>query len=98
MDKIREQFSSFASYRCKGGWQSRLFLYMPVRIHLRNDLADDAASTLLKDWKKYIGDGQEKKLPHAYGPQGNALFFLYPEALPERLGIVGRYLMVSLPH
>jgi hypothetical protein len=25
-----------------------------------------------------------KKLPHAYGSLGNASFFLYPEALPER--------------
>jgi hypothetical protein len=30
----------------------------------------------------------KKKLPHAYRPLGIPLFFLYPEALPERLGIV----------
>jgi hypothetical protein len=30
-----------------------------VRINLRADLADDAASKVLKDWKN-IGDGKEK--------------------------------------
>jgi hypothetical protein len=78
------------------------FSTLPIRINLRSDLADDAGSRLLMYWEKCNGRWARKNF-HVHAPLGNALFFLYPEALPEQLGIItyltdfGR-LMVSLPH
>jgi ophiobolin F synthase len=62
------------------------FSTLPVRINLRDDLAHDAASKVLKDWNKYIGDGKDENAHLSMGPLGNLCSFLYPEALPERLG------------
>jgi len=64
------------------------FSALPVRINLRADLADDAASKVLKDWKKYIGDGKEKAFHIHAGPLRNLNAFVYPEALPEQFRIV----------
>ncbi|KAI9774496.1 MAG: hypothetical protein M1839_001684 [Geoglossum umbratile] len=64
------------------------FTTLPVRIHRQNDLADAANHKLLKDWDRYIGDGQEKKTFGSLCELGNLCALVCPEVEPERLRVL----------
>ncbi|KAE9575202.1 hypothetical protein CGMCC3_g8573 [Colletotrichum fructicola] len=64
------------------------FTTLPIRIHHRNDLADDATKQSILDWGAYIGDGWEHKSGSSWSPVGNWGAFIFPESLPERLGVI----------
>jgi ophiobolin F synthase len=64
------------------------FTTLPVRIHRQNDLADAANHKLLKDWDRYIGDGQEKKTFGSLCELGNLCSLVCPEVEPERLRVL----------
>ncbi|KAF2141602.1 uncharacterized protein K452DRAFT_271217 [Aplosporella prunicola CBS 121167] len=64
------------------------FTTLPIRRHQRNDLADAASYRFIKDWATHVGDGREKKTHFSFSPVGNWSALIYPEAIPERLGIL----------
>ncbi|KAH0559591.1 hypothetical protein GP486_003894 [Trichoglossum hirsutum] len=64
------------------------FTLLPVRIHKYNDLADAASHKLRKDWQRHVRDGQDEKPPASPCEAGNLCAFVFPEALPERLGVL----------
>lgn len=65
------------------------FTTLPIRIHKRNDIADAASHKMIEDWGKHIGDGWEKASHASLNPtDGNLCSYLFPEALPERLGVL----------
>ncbi|KAL0936244.1 geranylgeranyl pyrophosphate synthase [Colletotrichum truncatum] len=64
------------------------FTTLPIRIHQRNDIADHATKQSIQDWNAHIGDGWEKKSGSSWSPVGNWGAFIFPESLPERLGVI----------
>ncbi|KAJ6050483.1 uncharacterized protein N7446_010592 [Penicillium canescens] len=74
------------------------FTSLPIRIHPRNDIADGATAKFTADWAKHVHDGREKRTHFCPSPVGNWNSFLYPEALPERLGTVSYLLDLGLIH
>ncbi|KAF6809680.1 geranylgeranyl pyrophosphate synthase [Colletotrichum sojae] len=64
------------------------FTTLPIRIHRQNNIADDATKQSVQDWGSYIGDGWESKSGSSWSPVGNWGAFIFPESLPERLGVI----------
>ncbi|KAK8078112.1 hypothetical protein PG996_004282 [Apiospora saccharicola] len=61
------------------------FTTLPIRIHRRNDIADEATLQSIRDWHRYVGDGWESPSGSAISPVGNWCTFIFPESLDERL-------------
>ncbi|KAK8076346.1 Ophiobolin F synthase [Apiospora phragmitis] len=74
------------------------FTTLPVRIHPRDDLANSASRRFVKDWVREIGDGREKKTHFSFSPVGNWSSLIYPEAIPERLGVLAYLSDLGLIH
>ncbi|KAL7760870.1 hypothetical protein ACKLNR_007405 [Fusarium oxysporum f. sp. zingiberi] len=74
------------------------FTSLPIRIHLRNDIADAATAKFIADWAKHFHDGREKRTHFCPSPVGNWNSLLYPEAMPERLGAVSYLSDLGLIH
>ena len=74
------------------------FTSLPIRVHPRNGIADGATVKFTADWAKHVHDGREKRTHFCPSPVGNWNSFLYPEALPERLGTVSYLLDLGLIH
>jgi ophiobolin F synthase len=64
------------------------FTTLPIRIHPRNDVADEASHRFIRDWALHIGDGREKTTQFSFSPVGNWSALIYPEAFTERLGVL----------
>ncbi|TDZ21940.1 Ophiobolin F synthase [Colletotrichum orbiculare MAFF 240422] len=64
------------------------FTTLPIRIHRRNDIADDATKQSIHDWGAYVGDGWEQRSGSSWSPVGNWGAFIFPESLPDRLGVI----------
>jgi ophiobolin F synthase len=64
------------------------FTTLPVRIHRRNDIADETTLQSISDWKEHVGDGWEAKSGSAISKIGNWCSFIFPESLPERLASI----------
>ncbi|TLS26487.1 hypothetical protein PpBr36_04268 [Pyricularia pennisetigena] len=71
---------------------------LPVRIHRHNDLADAGAICLTGDWGRIMGDGQDKKSNGSPCGVGNWGSFIWPESLPDRLGLLCYLLDVGCFH
>lgn len=78
--------------------QTGCFTTLPIRINPRNDLADAASHRFIKDWATEIGDGREKKTYFSFSPVGNWSSLIYPEAIPERLGVLAYLSDLGLIH
>ncbi|KAJ6020290.1 hypothetical protein N7499_003571 [Penicillium canescens] len=78
--------------------QTGCFTSLPIRVHPRNDIADGATVKFTADWAKHVRDGREKRTHFCVSPVGNWNSFLYPEAIPERLGTVSYLLDLGLIH
>ena len=74
------------------------FTTLPIRIHKRNDIADETARRVLRDWGHHVGDGMEKKALTSFSHLGNLNAFTYTEALPERRGVLSYLLDLGLIH
>ncbi|GKT67041.1 geranylgeranyl pyrophosphate synthetase [Colletotrichum tofieldiae] len=74
------------------------FTTLPIRIHPRDDLADAASRRFVKDWAREIGDGREKQTFFSFSPVGNWSSLIYPEAIPERLGVLAYLSDLGLIH
>ncbi|KAK8129662.1 hypothetical protein PG999_002042 [Apiospora kogelbergensis] len=61
------------------------FTTLPIRIHRRNDIADEATLQSIRDWHQYVGDGWESRSGSAISPVGNWCAFIFPESLDDRL-------------
>ena len=64
------------------------FTTLPIRIHKRNDIADDATLQSISDWNEHVGDGWEAKSGSAISKVGNWCALIFPESLPERLASI----------
>ncbi|KAK0702763.1 geranylgeranyl pyrophosphate synthase [Lasiosphaeris hirsuta] len=78
--------------------KSKSFTILPVRIHTRNDIADAACLALSRDWGSVVGDGREKIFHGAISPTGNWNAFIFPECLPDRLGLISYIGEVGMLH
>lgn len=74
------------------------FTTLPIRIHPRNDLADAATHRFIREWAKHVGDGREKKTHFSFSSVGNWSALIYPEAIPERLGVLAYLSDLGLIH
>lgn len=74
------------------------FTTLPIRVHLRDDLADAASRRFVGDWAREMGDGREKKTYFSFSPVGNWSSLIYPEAIPERLGVLAYLSDLGLIH
>ncbi|OLN89755.1 Ophiobolin F synthase 3 [Colletotrichum chlorophyti] len=61
------------------------FTSLPIRIHSRNDIADEATRQSIEDWGKSVGDGWEKVSGSSWSEVGNWGAFIFPEAQLDRL-------------
>ncbi|KAI9150204.1 Ophiobolin F synthase [Paramyrothecium foliicola] len=64
------------------------FTSLPIRIHKRNDIADESTLKSIQDWAEHVGDGWEAKSGSAMSKVGNWCAFIFPESLPERLASI----------
>uniref|UniRef100_L7JQ34 Geranylgeranyl pyrophosphate synthetase n=1 Tax=Pyricularia oryzae (strain P131) TaxID=1143193 RepID=L7JQ34_PYRO1 len=71
---------------------------LPVRIHRHDSLADVGAKCLTGDWGRIMGDGQEKKSNGSPSVAGNWGSFIWPECLPDRLGLLSYLLDAGCLH
>lgn len=74
------------------------FTTLPIRVHSRNDLADAASRQFVKDWAREMGDGRERHTYFSFSPVGNWSSLIYPEAVPERLGVLAYLSDLGLIH
>ncbi len=74
------------------------FTTLPIRIHKRNDIADETSRKVLHDWGHHVGDGMEKKALTGFSKLGNLNAFTYTEALPERLGVLTYLVDLGMIH
>ncbi|KAK8015780.1 Ophiobolin F synthase [Apiospora marii] len=74
------------------------FTTLPIRLHPRDDLANEASRRFMRDWAREIGDGREKKTHFSFSPVGNWSSLIYPEAIPERLGVLAYLSDLGLIH
>ncbi|KAF9869992.1 geranylgeranyl pyrophosphate synthase [Colletotrichum karsti] len=74
------------------------FTTLPIRIHPRDDLADAASRRFVGDWAREMRDGREKKTYFSFSPVGNWSSLIYPEAIPERLGVLAYLSDLGLIH
>lgn len=78
--------------------QTGCFTTLPIRIHPRDDLANSASRRFIRDWEREIGDGREKQTYFSFSPVGNWSSLIYPEAIPERLGVLAYLSDLGLIH
>lgn len=78
--------------------QAGCFTTLPIRVHPRDDLANEASRRFVRDWAREIGDGREKKTHFSFSPVGNWSSLIYPEAIPERLGVLAYLSDLGLIH
>ncbi|KAK1985685.1 geranylgeranyl pyrophosphate synthase [Colletotrichum cereale] len=71
---------------------------LPVRIHKYDDLADAGAICLTGDWGRIMKDGQDKKSNGSPCVVGNWGSFIWPESIPDRLGLLCYLLDVGCFH
>ncbi|RYO81434.1 hypothetical protein DL762_007106 [Monosporascus cannonballus] len=71
---------------------------LPVRIHKNDDLADAGAKCLTGDWGRIMNDGQDKKSNGSPSVVGNWGSFIWPESIPDRLGLLCYLLDVGCFH
>ncbi|TLD27232.1 hypothetical protein PspLS_04944 [Pyricularia sp. CBS 133598] len=71
---------------------------LPVRVHRHDSLADAGAKCLTGDWGRIMGDGQDKKSNGSPSVVGNWGSFIWPECLPNRLGLLCYLLDVACFH
>ncbi|KAF1360397.1 geranylgeranyl pyrophosphate synthase [Lizonia empirigonia] len=64
------------------------FTTLPIRIHKRNEIADEATLRSISDWKEHVGDGWEAKSGSAISKVGNWCALIFSESLPERLASI----------
>lgn len=64
------------------------FTTLPIRIHRQDIIANEATLKSMREWGEHIGDGWDKKWGSALSPVGNWCSFIFPESLPDRLGII----------
>ncbi|KAK2025341.1 geranylgeranyl pyrophosphate synthase [Colletotrichum zoysiae] len=74
------------------------FTTLPIRIHPRDDIANAASQRFVEDWAREIGDGREKHTYFSFSPAGNWSSLIYPEAIPERLGVLAYLSDLGLIH
>lgn len=74
------------------------FTSLPVRIHKRDDIANAATLALVRDWSEKVQDGREKVTHCSIGPKGNWCSFIFPDALPDRLGLLTYTTDIGLIH
>lgn len=61
------------------------FTTLPIGIHRRNDIADEATLQSMRDWHQHVGDGWQARSGSAISPVGNWCALIFPESLEERL-------------
>ncbi|OLN97949.1 Fusicoccadiene synthase 1 [Colletotrichum chlorophyti] len=71
---------------------------LPVRIHKHDGLADAGAICLTGDWGRIMRDGQDKKSNGSPCVVGNWGSFIWPESIPDRLGLLCYLLDVGCFH
>ncbi|EUC27964.1 hypothetical protein COCCADRAFT_41432 [Bipolaris zeicola 26-R-13] len=74
------------------------FTTLPIRIHPRDDLADAASRRFVQDWAREMRDGREQSTHFSFSPVGNWSSLIYPEAIPERLGVLAYLSDLGLIH
>lgn len=74
------------------------FTTLPIRLHPRDDLADTASRRFVNDWAREMGDGREQHTYFSFSPVGNWSSLIYPEAIPERLGVLAYLSDLGLIH
>ncbi|KAJ4417527.1 hypothetical protein N0V82_006086 [Gnomoniopsis sp. IMI 355080] len=74
------------------------FTTLPIRCHAQDDLANDASRRFMRDWAREMGDGRETKTYFSFSPVGNWSSLIYPEAIPERLGVLASLSDLGLIH
>jgi ophiobolin F synthase len=74
------------------------FTTLPIRLHSQDDLADAASRRFVQDWAREMGDGREQKTYFSFSPVGNWSSLIYPEAIPERLGVLAYLSDLGLIH
>jgi ophiobolin F synthase len=73
------------------------FTSLPVRVHKRGDIVDDAVKRLAIEWADVMGDGNPK-LGCESSDRGNYASYLYPESRPERFGLVAYFTELAFIH
>ncbi|WQF89954.1 Putative polyprenyl synthetase, isoprenoid synthase domain superfamily [Colletotrichum destructivum] len=71
---------------------------LPVRIYKHDDLADAGAICLTGDWGRIMRDGQDKKSNGSPCVVGNWGSFIWPESIPDRMGLLCYLLDVGCFH
>lgn len=74
------------------------FTTLPIRLHPQNELADEASRRFMRDWAREMGDGRETRTYFSFSPAGNWSSLIYPEAIPERLGVLAYLSDLGLIH
>jgi hypothetical protein len=74
------------------------FTALPVRISKYDDVAEAAARRLDQDWAMSMKDGAESKTSHTSSPVGNLSSYLFPESLPDRLGVISYINEIAFLH
>ncbi len=78
--------------------QSKAFTTLPVRQNNRNDIADAGSLAFITDWALVMQDGREKTHHGAISKTGNLTSFLWPECMPERLGLLSYFNEIGHMH
>ncbi|KAH7110377.1 geranylgeranyl pyrophosphate synthase [Dendryphion nanum] len=74
------------------------FTILPVRIHVRDDIANAATLALVRDWNELVQDGREKISHCSLCDKGNWCSFIFPESIPNRLGLLTYLTDIGLIH
>ncbi len=78
--------------------RSGCFTSLPVRRHARDDIANAATFALVRDWGELVQDGREKISHCSLREKGSWGSFIFPESLPERLGLLTYLTDLGLIH
>jgi ophiobolin F synthase len=72
---------------------------LPVRVHGRNDIAENATRRLTAEWAQIMGE-EETGVSHArlWSEYGDYSSFFYPESRPERLGLMAYLTELAFIH
>jgi ophiobolin F synthase len=74
------------------------FTILPVRIHVRDDIANAATLALVRDWSVLVQDGREQISHCSLCAKGNWCSFIFPESIPNRLGLLTYLTDLGLIH
>lgn len=82
------------------------FTTLPVRIHTRNDIAEKATRSMANEWVDIMVDESDTKpdiksdikLARLWSEVGDYSSYLYPESLPERLGLMAYLTELAFIH